>query len=189
MTTRHVVCCVNFFIFYFAKLLKDVANSCRTTQTVSFKNLAALHSTCCRWTVASLTENHWQTVFFHCHALSLKFHHTVNFLKGKYQNTSKWSQFLNCMTQSLSNYWPITSPWVTWHKRVSPVSFYSQCHHQLILFSATCVINSQSRGVAVMWCGHVVFKKSRPWASLMNHVLNLPALKIAASTVSLWKDC
>lgn len=62
---------------------------------------------------------------------------------------------------SLSNYWPVTSPWVTEHKRASPVLSYSQRHHQLILFLATCVINSQSRGVADMWCGRVVWKKKQ----------------------------
>lgn len=77
---------------------------------------------------------------------------------------------------SLSNYWPMTSSWVTGHKCASPVLSYSQHHHQLILFLATCVINSQSRGVADMWCGHVGWKKNRLWAPLMNHVLNLPAL-------------
>lgn len=61
-------------------------------------------------------------------------------------------------SSSLSNYWPMTSSWVTGHKCASPVLSYSQHHHQLILFLATCVINSQSRG-ADMWCGHVGWKK------------------------------
>lgn len=75
---------------------------------------------------------------------------------------------------TLSNYLPITSSCMTWHKCASPVLSYSLHHRRFILFLATWVINSQSRGVTVMWCGHVVLK-NRLWAPLMNHVLNLTA--------------
>lgn len=88
---------------------------------------------------------------------------------------------------TLFYYLPITSVCLTWDKCVLCVTnliLWLTHQHQLILLLATWVINSQSRGVPVMWHGYVVLK-NRPWAPLVNHVFSLTAFFTITSLLKL----